>query len=95
MVEKFNNLGKLTKKISDRHEKLVPEVINKMKYLYDIKFKDYDYVFIRKIMKQALDDMYSSEPWTYCYLTTIIKEEHHSKMLEIFEKVLTYFKIKH
>lgn len=41
-------LGKLTKKISDRHEKLVPEIINKLKYLYDIKFKDFDYVFIKK-----------------------------------------------
>lgn len=46
-------------------------------------------------MKLALDDMYSSEPWTYCHLMTIIKEEHHGKMLEVLDKVLTYFKIKH
>lgn len=66
-----------------------------MRYLYDIKFKNYDDKFLNKVMVLALEEMHSKESWTLCHLETIVRDEYHEKMVDILDRILTEFKINH
>lgn len=89
------DIGKLTKSLKIKYEKISSKIIEKMRYLYDIKFKNYDDKFLNKVMVLALEEMHSKESWTLCHLETIVRDEYHEKMVDILDRILTEFKINH
>ena len=80
------DIGKLTKSLKIKYEKISSKIIEKMRYLYDIKFKNYDDKFLNKVMVLALEEMHSKESWTLCHLETIVRDEYHEKMVDILDK---------
>lgn len=86
----------LTGEIRRKYKELSWDILMKMIYKYGIKFKGRrNAKFLSKMIESALLEMHSKESDTLRYLEAIVEEIHHDKMVEIFDKVLTEFKIYH